>query len=489
MASDASRPARDPAGAAGRTPAHAPAPAPPSAPTPLSERDAEAHVAAHCFAPGPPARTGVELEWLVWRPDDPGALVPGAASRAALDRLTDAGPLPGGGRLTREPGGQVEISSAPAPSLAACVAATRADLERVRAALADAGLAAVGLGLDPHRSPPRVLDHPRYRAMERYFDRQSPGGRLVMRATASVQISVDAGDESDGPRGYRARWALAHRLGPVLTAAFANSPLWLGRPTGWRSTRQALWARIDPGRTRPPAPGEAPGAGDGHVTGHADPRAAWARYALDASLLCVRRAAPASWTAPPNRSFRSWLRGPTADARAPALADLDYHLGTLFPPVRPRGWLELRMIDAQSGDGWTVPLAVASVLLDDPRAAEEAWRATEPLTRGRALPALDLWLRAARHGPADPELGPAVRACLAAAESALARLPDAAELRADVAAFADRYAEHGRCPADDQLDALEGRPRATRGGRRPAPTEPQGRRPPSRRLAPQEASE
>ncbi|KAB8164266.1 ergothioneine biosynthesis glutamate--cysteine ligase EgtA [Streptomyces sp. 3MP-14] len=514
MASDASRPARDdPAGAAERAPAPTPPPARPSPPppsfapsfapssAPLSERDAEAHVAAHCFAPGPPARTGVELEWLVWRPDDPGAPVPGAATRAALDRLTDAGPLPGGGRLTREPGGQVEISSAPAPSLAACVAATRADLERVRAALADAGLAAVGLGLDPHRSPPRVLDHPRYRAMERYFDRQSPGGRLVMRATASVQISVDAGDESEGPRGYRARWALAHRLGPVLTAAFANSPLWLGRPTGWRSTRQALWTRIDPGRTRPPAPGEAsweaPGeascetadAGNGHATGHADPRAAWARYALDASLLCVRRAAPASWTAPPNRSFRSWLRGPTADARAPALADLDYHLGTLFPPVRPRGWLELRMIDAQPGDGWTVPLAVASVLLDDPRAAEEAWRATEPLTRGRALPALDVWLRAARHGPADPELGPAVRACLAAADSALARLPEAAELRADVAAFADRYAERGRCPADDQLDALEGRPRAAPGGRRPAPTEPQGRRPPSRRLAPQEASE
>ena len=30
----------------------------------------------------------------------------------------------------------------------------------------------------------------------------------------------------------------------------------------------------------------------------------------------------------------------------PTLDDLDYHLTTLFPPVRPRGWLELRMIDA-----------------------------------------------------------------------------------------------------------------------------------------------
>ena len=510
MASEASRPPSTPAGAPDRAPAAAPhhetdgprqetdgprreaerpghgAERPrhevrdaPDPRRPLSEREAEAHVAARCVAPGPPARTGVELEWLLRRGDDPGAEVPAAAARAALAPLQAAGPLPGGGRLTREPGGQVEISSAPAASLAACVAATRADLELTRAALADAGLEAVGLGLDPHRSPHRVLDHPRYRAMERYFDRQSPSGRLVMRATASVQVSLDAGDDSDGPGGYRARWALAHRLGPVLIAAFANSPLWLGRPTGWRSTRQALWTRIDPGRTRPPTPEDADGA---------DPRAVWARYALDASLLCVRRAAPASWTAPPNRSFRSWLRGPTADARAPRLADLDYHLGTLFPPVRPRGWLELRMIDAQPGDGWTVPLAVASALLDEPRAAEEAWRATEPLTGGRTLPALDPWLRAARHGPADPELGRAARSCLAAAESALARLPDARELRDAVAAFADRYTERGRCPADDQLDALEGRDRAPRHGR-PAPTDPKGRRPHPRRLATQEATE
>ncbi|GAA3889670.1 glutamate-cysteine ligase family protein [Streptomyces sedi] len=521
MASEASRPAHtpDPAhtphrahppGSARRPdppgtadPAHAPG-YPTDDARPLGESEALAHVAARCLAPGPPARTGVELEWLVRRGDDPGAAVPPDASRAALDRLATAGRLPGGGRLTREPGGQVEISSAPADSLAACVAATRADLERLRAALADAGLVTAGLGLDPFRDSPRVLDHPRYRAMERFFDRQGPAGRLVMRATASVQISLDAGDDSEGPDGYRARWALAHRLGPVLTAAFANSPLHLGRPTGWRSTRQALWTRVDPGRTRPATPGDADGE---------DPRALWARYALDASLLCVRRPAPASWNAPPDHSFRSWLRGRTGDGPSagdgpgagehrprssegagasadsrpptpPGLDDLDYHLGTLFPPVRPRGWFELRMIDAQPDDGWIVPLAVTSALMDDPRAAEAAWSATAPLTRGRALPALDIWLRAARHGPSDPEIGAAVLACFAAADTALARQPGARELRDAVAAFADRHAARGRCPADDQLDALEARAP----GRTP-PTTPRERRRHPRRLAAQEATE
>ncbi|MGK5532952.1 ergothioneine biosynthesis glutamate--cysteine ligase EgtA [Streptomyces sp. URMC 129] len=409
--------------------------------TPLAERAAEAHVARAGFATGgAPALTGVELEWLVRRAGDARRPVPAGAASAALAAL---GPLPGGGRLTREPGGQIELSTRPAPSLARCVAAASTDLAAIRTALAASGLVLAGVGLDPYRAPPPVAGGPRYRAMETYFARVSSGGRAVMCATASVQVCLDAGDDSGGPHGYRHRWLLAHRLGPVLTAAFANSPLWRGRPTGWASTRQALWARSDPGRTRPPE--------------GSDPRESWARYALDAPLLCVRRPAPAAWTAPPGWTFRTWLRDAAGRApreRPPGTDDLDYHLSTLFPPVRPRGWLELRMIDAQPGDdGWAVPLAVVSALMDQPAAADAAFAATEPLTaRGGAFPRPDLWLRAARAGPADPLLGPAVRACLAAAESALARDPACAGLRRAVGDFADRYAARGRCPADDLLD-------------------------------------
>lgn len=410
----------------------------------LGHKEAEAHVGGICFKTGPPSRrVGVELEWLIQDRHAPGRIVSTGRLDAALAPLAGPGGLPGGSALTREPGGQIELSAPPAPSLPSCVRTTATDLARLRAALDTAGLEAVGVGLDPLRSPPRILEHPRYRAMETYFDRIGPWGRLMMRATASMQINVDAGDDGPGPTGYRYRWRLLHRLGPVLVAAFANSPLWQGRPTGWASARQAVWARLDPGRTRPPDCDD-------------EPRAAWARYALDAHLLCVRRTPPADWTAPPGRSFRAWLRDPL-DSRGPALSDLDYHLSTLFPPVRPRGWLELRMIDAQPGDGWVVPLAVVTALLDDPAAADAAWEATEPLTQGAPEPAAGVWLRAARHGPADPELGKAVRACFTAADGALARDPAAAEPRAAVAAFAERYAERGRCPADDLLAATEGK--------------------------------
>jgi glutamate--cysteine ligase len=404
----------------------------------LSPDDAEAHVRGVCFKTGPPGRVGVELEWLVKDSADPAAAVSPRRLAEALAPLV----LPAGSPLSLEPGGQVELSSPPASSLLACLRATATDAAALRQALGAAGLVLAGEGLDPYRDPPRVLTQPRYDAMEAFFDRAGPCGRMMMRATAGVQVNLDAGDESGGLSDYRRRWRLVHRLGPPLVAAFANSPLWRGRPTGWCSTRQAVWARLDPYRARPPVP-------------HADPRGAWARHALDSELMCVRRPEPYDWRAPSGLTFRAWAAGDGDGLRRPTREDLDYHLSTLFPPIRPRGWLELRMIDALPGDDWMVAAAVATVLLDDPVAADAAWNATDPLCAGPGeQPDEAVWTRAARVGPADPALGKAVRACFTAAEAALASLPGAEPLRRAVTAYAERYPERGRCPADDRLDAL-----------------------------------
>jgi glutamate--cysteine ligase len=122
--------------------------------------------------------------------------------------------------------------------------------------------------------------------------------------------------------------------------------------------------------------------------------------------------------------------------------------------VRPRGHLELRVIDAQPGDGWVVPAAVVTALADNPASADAAMAATEPLW-GRAArwAAPDLWQRAARLGVADPALATAARGCLEAADAGLARLGTPAE-RAALTSFAERYTLRGRCPADDVTEAL-----------------------------------
>src|SRR4029077_18991841 len=106
--------------------------------------------------------------------------------------------------------------------------------------------------------------------------------------------------------------------------------------------------------------------------------------------------------------------------RAPTAEDLDYHLSTLFPPVRPRGHMELRMIDAQPGDGWILRAAVVNALADDDRAADAAMAAAEPVWDGPP-DAEDPWLRAARCGPADPVIARARRQCFEKAEGGLLR--------------------------------------------------------------------
>jgi glutamate--cysteine ligase len=346
--------------------------------------------------------------------------------------------LPSGAPLTTEPGGQLEISSLPADSLTDLVRATRADLAALREAVTAAGLELAGYGLDPVRAPRRILHLPRYAAMEAFFDGGGPWGRAMMCTTASVQVCLDAGDESDGPSGYRWRWRLLHAVGPVLVAAFANSPLREGRRVGWQSARQQVWTHMDPGRTRPPDL-------DGEL------RAAWSAYALDAELMCIRNPDSANWSPPPGLTLRDWILAGLGNGerlRRPSAGDLEYHLSTLFPPVRPRGHFELRMIDAQPGDGWVVPLAVATALLSDVAAGEAALAATGALGAGA-------WRRAARHGPADGLLAKASRECFAAARAALDRMRVPPDITGAVDDFTERYVHRDRCPADDLMEDAE----------------------------------
>ncbi|MDH6220765.1 ergothioneine biosynthesis glutamate--cysteine ligase EgtA [Streptomyces pseudovenezuelae] len=407
----------------------------------VTEAEVEALVRGICFKTGPPRTLGVEVEWLVHELRIPQLPVTPERLEAAYAALRT---VPLKSALTVEPGGQLELSSPPAGSLTECIATVSADLDAVRSALAGHDLGLVGVGQDPWHSPRRFLHEPRYDAMEACLDRTGPAGRAMMCTSASVQVCLDAGYEEPGPLGLGRRWWLAHQLGAVLVAAFANSPLATRRPTGWRSTRQLLWTEIGAGRAGAPA-----------LEG--EPRESWARHVLDAPVMCVRRDS-GPWDVPEGLTFREWTR--SGSPRPPTREDLDYHISTLFPPVRPRGHLELRMIDAQPGDdGWIVPLAVTTALFDDPQAAETAYRTVKPLAEravGRPAPHNPLWVDAARYGLADPELREAAVTCFVAALEALPRLGADATVTDAVAAYLNRYVVQGRCPADDLLDRLRG---------------------------------
>jgi glutamate--cysteine ligase len=175
-----------------------------------------------------------------------------------------------------------------------------------------------------------------------------------------------------------------------------------------------VWLDVDPRRSGPVPAGD-------------DPAAEWAAYALAAPLLCVRRRG-GRWNAPAGITFADWIA--RALPRPPTVDDLDYHLGTLFPPVRPRGYLEVRYLDAQPGGEWIAPVAVLAALLADDAGTDAA--------RAAAAPAAHRWHASARDGLADP----VVRACAAdVADLACRRLDRTglpAAVRDTVAGILDR---------------------------------------------------
>lgn len=378
-------------------------------------------IAAGCLTDAPLGRVGLEIEAHCFDPADVHRR-PGWDEIGAVLRGLPA--LPGGSVVTVEPGGAVELSSPPVPGAVAAIAAMAADRAVLCASFARAGLGLVTLGADPLRPPHRINPGERYRAMETFFAASRTGsvGAAMMTSTASIQVNLDAGPAA----GWAARVRLAHALGPTMVAITANSPLLSGESSGWRSTRQRIWSRLDAARCGPIL--SSSGAG---------PAEEWARYALKAPVMLVRGADSRRCTAVTEHvPFADWADGRVLlDGRRPTAADLDYHLTTLFPPVRPRGWLEIRYLDSVDDALWPAIVFTLTTLLDDPTSAERAADAVAPVAGA--------WDVAARVGLADERIHAAARRCVAiAAEQAP---PSLAEPMAALAARVQR----GHCPADD----------------------------------------
>lgn len=376
------------------------------------------HIAGRCLTDAPLGTVGLEVEAHCFDPADPHRR-PGWTEIADVLRALPA--LAGGSAVTVEPGGAVELSGPPVAGVVAAIEAMATDRAVLRSAFADAGLGLVLLGADPLRPPGRINPGARYEAMERFFaaTHTGPAGAAMMTSTASIQVNLDAGPRS----GWAARVRLAHALGPVMVAIAANSPLLGGTPSGWRSTRQRVWSRLDAARCGPIL-----GADD------ADPAAEWARYALKAPVMLVHtpEAIPVTEHVP----FADWADGRVLlGGRRPTVGDLEYHLTTLFPPVRPRGWLEIRYLDSVGDALWPAIVFTLATLLDDPVAGDLAAEAVEPVATA--------WDTAARIGLADRRLHAAANRCVAiAADRAPARLQDAMDRLV-------RMVDEGRCPADD----------------------------------------
>ena len=378
----------------------------------VSVEQARERIASTVYRPDGTApccgQVGLEPEFLLFQLGADGApsgRVPLEANGGVLDcmsvvagrrrrfRRAYGGPPPvytlgDGGRITFEPGAQVEHSTA----IHATAAAAMADVEQTADALLEAfdpaGFALCASGIDLWsglEGVPQQLRAPRYRAMAAYLANRGPQGAVMMRHTASLQVNLDLGP----PEVAAARWCVANLASPLAAACFASSPL-----DGAASRRAQAWQGLDPTRTGFPSL-FLEGTED-------DPGRQYAEFALEADplLFLGYEADEAAVPGQPGFRLRDWIEQGHARHGYPRLSDVDYHLTTLFPEVRLRGFLELRAADAVPRR-WRGALVVfwTGLLYD----AESLDGAGELLGELRAaLPAC--WAAAASEGLADPRL-------------------------------------------------------------------------------------
>lgn len=388
-------------------------------PVPIRQLDRETcrRIAAAAFAPSPETKYGLECEWFTFAqgPSTPrpgySDLLPAASTR-----------LPAGSRVTIEPGGQLELSTEPLPSLGQTLDALDSDERAMRLRAERLGVTLSEGSVDTVREPELVLDSGRYTSMRDFWDATDGVGRWMMCNTASLQVNV-SNSASDVTR----QWRIGNALGPLLVAIFANSGGTDGQGRRWESLRQGIWSSMEPGRTAPLDP-------------RGDPVETWLSYALNADVFFIRTdGTDTGVSVEPGLPFGRWLAH-GSDWGWPTREDFAYHLTTLFPPLRPRGWLEFRMLDALPAPSRTAAAAITAVTMLDSCAERFS---------GLLQEASVDWVRAARFGLRDPRLRRAAIELMRAALQHLDEL-EAEPGRCDAARdFAERYTLRGRSPSFD----------------------------------------
>ncbi|MGH8901421.1 MAG: glutamate-cysteine ligase family protein [Egibacteraceae bacterium] len=402
--------------------------------------DARDVIAKACFPQRPDAsvvgKVGVEAEAFPIRIDaaqHPVGRLGIDAVQAALDGI-DLAP----GKLTVEPGAQVEYATAVHATAADAVRALESAARALGRALSshDVLLAAAGLDVwHPASSVPQQLGDPRYPAMAAYFARRGPQGHVMMCHTCSLQVNLDLGPPSVATE----RWLVANLAAPLVTATFACSPV-----PGAVCGRALEWLALDPTRTGLPRL---------LVAGVEDPVAHVVDLALRADVLLLRTPDGGAVPGVPGWTFGDWLREGHPEHGRPTVSDLAYHLTTLFPEVRARGFLEIRGADALPARWRSVPITLLTGLLYDDRARAEVWGVLERYRR--RLPTL--LRRAASVGVGDPELCALAVETWSLALAGARRLPDGYVRIIDLIrteAFLDRFTLRGRCPSDELRERL-----------------------------------
>lgn len=259
--------------------------------------------------------------------------------------------------VTLEPGGQLELSGAPLEDIHLVHDETTKHLAELSNISAKLGLAWLGLGFHPfaRQSDLTWVPKARYSVMREYLPTRGAHAIDMMRRSATVQANFDYESEAAAMRKVR----VALRLSPLVTAMFANSPLYEGSLFGGRSYRASVWLDVDPDRQGLIR----------EVFERGERFEQYINWALDVPMFLFKR--HGQMIKNTGQTFRSFMSDGYEGER-PTAGDWTMHLNTLFPEVRLKQTIEVRGADSlPAGLSAALP-ALWTGILYDARALDEA---------------------------------------------------------------------------------------------------------------------
>ncbi len=260
-----------------------------------------------------------------------------------------------GATITLEPGGQVELSTAPRATLGELQADHDLFLAELDCAAEALSIQWTCLAAHPLDTPAEVEWVPkgRYAFLSRHLAGTGELGHWMMKLTSGVQAAFDYADEAEAIDLFRTAQAVA----PVVGALSANSPFCAGGPAPVADWRRHIWRDTDPIRC-------------GLLAGpHERPDYGFADYARDLLALPMPfRLRHDEWGDGGGRPFAALLAAGEATP-----ADWELHATSLFTEVRMKHFVEVRACD-HPGVARVIPLVALWVgLLYDEEARCAAW--------------------------------------------------------------------------------------------------------------------
>ncbi len=345
--------------------------------------------------------------------------------------------------VTLEPGGQLELSGAPAIDVHAIQDESVAHMLELKDVSRRLGVRWLGIGFHPfaRREDLRWVPKDRYKTMREYFPTVGKYGIDMMLRTCTVQANLDYANEEVAMRTMRLSLAIA----PLTTAMFANSPIVEGRAFGGVTMRGLVWTDVDASRS-----GLVPGIWKKNA--RFDDYVAWA---LDAPMFILKR----DGAAIPNTSqtFADFMKH-GKDGLTATQGDWRLHLNTLFPEVRLKRTIEIRAADAQGAELASALPALYAGLLYDTRAMDaleaivESWTFDEvDTTRAQ------IWKTGLRTPFRGAPIAKIAEKVIDVARGGLQRRARKDDRGRDESVYLNELVElasHAKSPADDLLEQI-----------------------------------